>query len=232
MVYNERFSWYDPSSLGSLTDPANAEANVLRKTVDTSFKPYEQQAGANLKRRGFSFGSDIYSPTIEAGTFAPLAQKKTAALTDLWFKSEGDKRAWNQDKRTGMLAEVNYGATEDARANAGRGQTAKVLCTELHRQGYLPGKYLRADLVFLSKYVTQEVHSQYLAWGTPLAAKMKQSKLVTLLVYIPVFFWNMYMYRMVNKQRLGVLGGIGCLVNSLGVKYGKSYAAKMKKAVA
>lgn len=231
MAYNQRFSWYDPSNIGSLQDPTNAEANVLKKTVDTSFKPYEQQVGANLKRRGFSFGNDLYSPTIEAGAYAPLAQKKTSALTDLWFKSESDKRAWNQDKRTGMLAEVNYGAAEDSRAAAGKSSAAKVLCTELHRQGLVKGKYLRADLKFLEKYVTKEIHSQYLAWGTPLANRMKKSKVITMLVYIPVFFWNMYMYRMVNNERLGILGSVGKWVNRMGVKYGRFYASKMRKAV-
>lgn len=232
MVYNSAFSWFDPSSVGRLTDPTNQNANVLKKTIDVSFKPTEQNALSNLNRRGFGFGSDLYSPTIQAGTFAPIANQKSTALTDLWFKNESNNRAWNQDKRTGMLAEVNYGATEDARARQGRSQAAKVLCTELVRQGLLKDKYLKADLRFLAQYVPAETHCQYLAWATPLSYKMKESKLITAIVFIPVFFWNMYMYRTVIKDRLGVLGTIGKLVHKCGVQYGKFYAGKMQKAVA
>lgn len=220
----DQFSWYDPGSLGGLYDTSNSESNVLQNTINAGFKPYENQTLSNLKRRGFSSNSDLYSPTIEAGLWSDVANKKSTALTDLWFKNEANKMNWNADKRAGKLAEVQYGTMEDARALSGKQQASgagTVLCTELFRQGLLPIKYLKADLRFLAKHVTKREHVLYLQWAGPIVEIMRKSKLITMLIYLPVLCWNIFMYRIVHHKQLGILGNIGKIVHNIGIKYGE-----------
>jgi len=209
-------------------DFSSGENRELKNTVDLAFDPYQKSAQASIKRRGF--GGEFMAPGVDAQTFAPLLGQKSQSLTDLFFKKEGDKRAWEEQRRVGRLSDIQYGM---GKAEIKRGQQRDkekltVLCTELYRQGKLPLKFMKADLKYLKMYVTPEEHALYTAWAIPLTEKMRDSELISAVVLFFVYPWNVFMYRTVRGERLGFLGGLGKIINELGSIYGIIRARRLE----
>ena len=222
------FAYGGPGNL----DFSAGENEQLKNVVEGSFKPFEQQTQATLKRRGF--GGDFMAPGIEAQAFSPLLAQKSQSLTDLFFKREADNRGWEEQRRVGRATDEQLKGAKQARRQGDtqfRQQQAqmKYLCTELHRQGRIPTRFMRADKIFLSTRVTPQEHARYRAWGMPLAERMKANKWLSNIVYFFVYPWNVFMYRTVKGEKLWLLGGIGSIINTLGNLYGMYYEAKQRR---
>ena len=93
-------------------------------------------------------------------------------------------------------------------------EVGTVICTEMHRQGYIDDKTLAADASF-GKKQDLTVISGYHAWAIPLAAAMKKSKAVTKIVKPIALAWaeNMaYSEGIRNKPNI-----IGAIIHKIGV---------------
>jgi hypothetical protein len=207
------------------TNPSAANQQMIN-TVNQQYKPYEQQLMGNLKKRGL-YGGDLYSPTVQAGSFGQLGASKTGALTDLWFKSEANNRAWDANRRSNILTNQQYDLSE-MQIKQGQKQSGNqtVICTMLYRRGLLSYSHLKADIKFLKEFVSPEVHNNYLRWALPLVSKMYRSWALSVAVFIPVWFWSAYMMRTVDRKPLGARGRIGGIIHRLGIIYGEYRAMK------
>ncbi len=68
----------------------------------------------------------------------------------------------------------------------------KVLCTELHRQGIMSDELYQADVEF-AKTVDEATNRGYRLWATPIAKKMKTSKILTSILTPGIMSWAKHM---------------------------------------
>jgi hypothetical protein len=80
------------------------------------------------------------------------------------------------------------------------GLLGTVVCTELYRQGHLTESEWIADGQFGKHILTADEYQWYLSWGKPLAAKMKQSKVVNALAR---FFMKPVSLHMAGEMGVG-----------------------------
>lgn len=59
---------------------------------------------------------------------------------------------------------------------------ATVICTELHRQGYLDDNVFKLDGLYRYKHIDNDDYDNYLEWGTPVAEWMKESPMLTKII--------------------------------------------------
>lgn len=71
--------------------------------------------------------------------------------------------------------------------------TPSVICTELHRQGYLPTAWFEADMAFGRAYADGRTFAVYHAWARPVVRAMQRSALVTQLVRPFALAWAKHM---------------------------------------
>ncbi|USG61471.1 hypothetical protein NBZ79_00585 [Sneathiella marina] len=84
----------------------------------------------------------------------------------------------------------------------------KVICTELHRQGFMPEHIWRADEEY-AKTVDPVVRAGYLLWAVPVVKLMQKSLLATKLVHILAKPWSEHMaYKMHAVEEDNALGRV------------------------
>jgi hypothetical protein len=114
-------------------------------------------------------------------------------------------------------------------AAGGSAGAMSVLCTELHRQGYISKRELVLSNRFREDHVGVEAYTGYLLWASPVVDMMKESKVITSIVKS---IWMPVVYHMVGKKTLrGKLTYKALSLFSLGV-LGYQMRKHMKKEVA
>lgn len=103
----------------------------------------------------------------------------------------------------------------DAQVEAAK-NSAKVICTELYRQGKLPYRIYKADCEY-ARTISPVVVEGYHRWGVPLARLMAKSPMVTFLVRPFATAWAYQMaYKMGEHRKPNYLGAflekIGLLI--------------------
>ena len=74
-----------------------------------------------------------------------------------------------------------------------------VICTELHRQGLIPTRIYRANLIYYRNHSNEEQVRAYHSWAVPVVRLMKKSKLATRIIQPFGKAWAYEMAYRVNK---------------------------------
>ena len=90
-----------------------------------------------------------------------------------------------------------------------------VICSELHRQGYITSEELELDSLYRIKYIDDETYAGYVSWATKVVELMQKSKIVTQMVRPFGVGWAKEMSHRLEPERKGSL--IGKLLLKFGV---------------
>jgi len=90
-----------------------------------------------------------------------------------------------------------------------------VICSELHRQGYITSEELELDSLYRIKYIDDETYAGYLSWAVKVVGLMQKSKIVTQMVRPFGVGWAKEMSYRLEPERKGSL--IGKLLLKFGV---------------
>ncbi|MDA3834242.1 MAG: hypothetical protein PF495_12695 [Spirochaetales bacterium] len=81
-----------------------------------------------------------------------------------------------------------------------------VICTELYRQGEMPGDIYLADSAY-GKTLDSDVIAGYQKWAIPLASKMRDSKTITKIIKPAAISWAKHMAYLVGvREKPNLLG--------------------------
>lgn len=64
----------------------------------------------------------------------------------------------------------------------GAAENATVICTEMHRQGYISSKVLVLDWIYRAKYIDDDTYNGYMIWAPTIVKGMKRSKIFSYIV--------------------------------------------------
>jgi hypothetical protein len=90
-----------------------------------------------------------------------------------------------------------------------------VICTELHRQGYMPDAWLEADLGYARAHIEPETLQVYQAWAGPVAHWMQHSPLVTRAVKPLGLAWAQHMAYEMGQSPMD--SRLGATLNAIGL---------------
>jgi hypothetical protein len=135
----------------------------------------------------------------------------------------------------GAIAGFAYGGPVGALVGgifgAFSGSGGTVICTELHRQGYMTDEMLKLDSDFASN-VDIETYVGYRKLAEPLVNRMKKSSLITKTIKPFALAWAKEMCHIMKPESYK-RNMIGKLIMKIGISIcrlkGKSYIAKSKK---
>lgn len=99
----------------------------------------------------------------------------------------------------------------------GGGGGGKIICTELHRQGYISDKVIKLDAEFGKKYrkFHMEAYEGYLIIAIPIVGLMKRNSLFTKVISIVVKPWSSYMANSMDNSIQG--SKLGYVINKIGI---------------
>jgi hypothetical protein len=110
------------------------------------------------------------------------------------------------------------------------GFRATVICTELHRQGFMSDEIIGADERFgrMISATSPETMLGYYYWSTPIVNLMQKSRLFTKIVWVVARPWAYHMaYEMGSLERDNLLGKVLMKVGAfISRTIGKSISAK------
>ncbi len=132
-------------------------------------------AAGSSSSSGVGTGGGVAGPGIGEGEGAPGAPGAPAGAPGETSGNEG-----------GPVGDA--AAAAGAGAGAGAGDAGTVICTELHRQGYLDESVWIADVAFGQRQ-SQATRDGYRLWAAPIARGMARSRVLTLVVAALALPW-------------------------------------------
>lgn len=168
--------------LSSLQSRRNGEDATARRMLE--------QRNRNMANVGRSFSGRGVAGGVAASAMntAQAQADSQVAQQQQDFATQNDKELWDYVKRnqkvTGEALAMgsDRGLADKIDTDAGSGMS--VICTELHRQGYISDEVIRKDAMFgLNLYLYDPcVLLGYQVWANKVAKLMAKSKLLTKLL--------------------------------------------------
>lgn len=225
------------SNKGTSTSPAISESGT-KMSIDTGFSgtKYDNPGRMGTAIEGVvnaALNPNIYSIT-KAAYNTPLVQwAKDKLLTALfspgWLSTytkdygpfaEGykyDNTETPYDYKSSLPSDEPTDDWSVATAGTGGdsgGDSSRVVCTELHRQGIIDSQLYKAERIYGLSLDTTVIKG-YHHWAIPLVRKMRKSKLLTKMVY---FVAKPMIYAMANKvDKVYSSSLIGSVMLSIGI---------------
>lgn len=103
----------------------------------------------------------------------------------------------------------------------------KIICTELNRQGYLPARWLEADLAYANRYIDDDTVRAYHAWATPVVHGMQRSRVITQLVRPFGVAWAQHMAYVMGASAQD--NRLGRALNALGVPLNQAIGKRLRE---
>lgn len=205
-----------PSAAGRLARGAGeqtalARQNVIRQGILDRFGIGTEAENQRLTTARMMPGMEVQAlqPELEKtkmwGAAAESDRNNAQQVQQFNISNILKQKAVEDAAKLGKYKEMAtmYGAGKTADAQAGGG---KVICTELHRQGFLPDEIYNADSAY-GKLMPVEVVQAYHAWALPLVRVMKRSRVVVSLVSLLAIPWAYEMaFRMGAVKKGNVIG--------------------------
>lgn len=211
-----------------------AEASLQAQLANQRFSQ-QQQALSGLEStisgaRGEEFARE------QENQRRSLQERLGRITLPLQFAQAGalERSSASQEIRSAAQTQAQLQAQQQSQNTADReanktAPSGKIICGELHRQGWISADVYAGDLEY-SKGVDFETKQGYLFLATPIVRMMQVSKFATVVTYILANGWATEMAFKVGKVKKGSLigkimlhaiaplcRGIGKLVNKLGV---------------
>jgi hypothetical protein len=99
--------------------------------------------------------------------------------------------------------------TKDGGSSGTTSTSHSIICTELHRQGFMPDDIYRADEAFgkLLRGKCPLVLKGYYFWAGPIVQHMRKSKSFTKIVHMIAKPWYLEMAHIIDKKHEGSFAG-------------------------
>lgn len=161
-----------------------------------------QQAGAGFQQQNQAQLTDQYNRFAEARDY-PLRQLDTLG------KGVGLNFGSTSTLQTPGTSPMATGiGTAASLYSLSKGNNPTVICTELHRQGFMPADVYALDQEYGTQLAKHDpaVYAGYIRLATPVVRLMKKSRLFTRLVWVLAKPWAEEMAHQMGKGKGSLLG--------------------------
>lgn len=211
--------------IGQSTQDIVARRRKALDGQDPATTALHQRKNEQLRQSKAGGGTDAQMAQIERLSAADIGQQEfrsqDAALDD-YQRLVGNIIGGTTSLEMGMGSLGN--ANTDLQAPQQGSGLGTVICTELHRQGYMTSKTLRKDSAYgeFIRLSDPLVYVGYIWLAMPIVAAMKKSKLFTKIISYPALAWandmaydNSRTGKIINKIGQPVCRFIGSLISKL-----------------
>ena len=209
----EKYSGYTADEIGSINRRVGEERLSALDQVDPISTRIRQSGAASTRAARSVAGSE--GKQLGAGEEAQIRRDAESNAQDALFKNK--QAALDAYSGTGSALASNslatimgYGGIGTAANQPDAPEGSKVICNELHRQGYLSDEIIKKDEEYGAMIRREDylVYIGYRAWSDPVVSAMKKSKLITELVAVFAIPWA--------KDMAGDGSKFGSIVNKVG----------------
>lgn len=129
-----------------------------------------------------------------------------------------------------LLGGPSVGDVADSVGGLIEGLNPSVICTELHRQGYLTNEVFFLDNLYGKTKVSQDTLRGYHFWAIPLTRQMKKSKVITAIVALFAKSWALEMSHRIEptKYKPHYFGKLVCFLGVPGCELLGKYLRESK----